>query len=49
MQASWARGEAEFHGQFVDCGPIFSWPKPARVPHLPVPAGGSGPLGQAVC
>ncbi|MFC4944876.1 LLM class F420-dependent oxidoreductase [Pseudonocardia sp. GCM10023141] len=41
MQAIWAADEAEFHGRFVDFGPIWSWPKPTRTP--PVLIGGGGP------
>ena len=28
MRAIWANTEAEFHGEFVDFGPIWCWPKP---------------------
>ncbi len=41
MREIWTRDEAEFHGEFVDFGPIWSWPKPVRVP--PVLIGGEGP------
>jgi probable F420-dependent oxidoreductase len=37
----WTKDEASFHGQFVNFDPIFSWPKPVRVP--PVLIGGDGP------
>lgn len=40
MKQIWTTEQAEFHGEFVDFGPIFSWPKPA---HLPVLIGGNGP------
>jgi alkanesulfonate monooxygenase SsuD/methylene tetrahydromethanopterin reductase-like flavin-dependent oxidoreductase (luciferase family) len=43
MTAIWTRDEAEFHGQFVDFGPIWSWPKPVQAPHPPVLVGGNGP------
>ncbi|MCO1657405.1 LLM class F420-dependent oxidoreductase [Pseudonocardia humida] len=36
----WTEDEAEFHGQFVDFDPIWSWPKPVRVP--PILIGGGG-------
>jgi probable F420-dependent oxidoreductase len=42
MRAIWTRDEAEFHGDFVDFDPIWSWPKPIQVP-LPVFVGGMGP------
>jgi probable F420-dependent oxidoreductase len=46
----WTKEEAEFHGEFVDFDPIFSWPKPKQVPHPPVLVGGGGPsvLGRVV-
>lgn len=36
----WAHEEAEFHGQYVDFAPMWSWPKPTRIP--PVLIGGDG-------
>ena len=41
MREIWTREEAEFHGEFVDFDPIWSWPKPVRTP--PVLIGGEGP------
>ncbi|MEU7784941.1 LLM class F420-dependent oxidoreductase [Amycolatopsis sp. NPDC049159] len=41
MRAIWTEDEAEFHGEFVDFDPLWSWPKPRRVP--PVLVGGMGP------
>jgi probable F420-dependent oxidoreductase len=41
LRAIWTRDEAEYHGRFVGFGPIWSWPKPVRVP--PVLIGGGGP------
>jgi probable F420-dependent oxidoreductase len=41
MRAIWTQDEAEFHGTFVDFGPIWSWPKPLG--HVPVVVGGGGP------
>jgi probable F420-dependent oxidoreductase len=41
MRRIWTDDEAEFHGEFVDFDPIWSWPKPVRVP--PVLIGGGGP------
>jgi probable F420-dependent oxidoreductase len=43
MQEIWTRDEAEFHGDFVDFDPIWSWPKPVQHPHPPVLIGGNGP------
>ncbi|NDU73563.1 TIGR03619 family F420-dependent LLM class oxidoreductase [Actinomadura sp. DSM 109109] len=39
----WTREHAEFHGEFVDFDPVFSYPKPVQDPHPPVLVGGSGP------
>jgi probable F420-dependent oxidoreductase len=41
MREIWTKDEAEFHGEFVDFDPIWSWPKPVRTP--PVLIGGEGP------
>jgi len=43
MKAIWTQEDAEFHGEFVDFDPIWSWPKPAQRPHPPVLMGGNGP------
>jgi probable F420-dependent oxidoreductase len=43
MKAIWTQDEAEYHGQFVDFEPIWSWPKPVQQPHPPIIVGGSGP------
>ena len=43
MKEIWTNDEAEFHGEFVDFDPIFSWPKPVQRPHPPILIGGSGP------
>jgi probable F420-dependent oxidoreductase len=43
MKTIWANDQAEYHGRFVDFGPIFSWPKPVQRPHPPIIVGGWGP------
>ena len=43
MKALWTEERAEFHGQFVDFGPSFQWPKPLQPPHPPVLIAGEGP------
>ncbi len=43
MKEIWTKDEAEFHGQFVDFDPIWSWPKPVQNPHPPILIGGAGP------
>jgi len=42
MKAIWTEDEAEYHGEFVDFGPMWSWPKPVQKPHPPVYVGGMG-------
>ncbi|MDF2258881.1 LLM class F420-dependent oxidoreductase [Streptantibioticus ferralitis] len=36
----WTKGQAEYHGKYVDFDPIFAWPKPVQRPHPPVYVGG---------
>lgn len=43
MKEIWTKDEAEYHGQFVNFDPIWSWPKPAQKPHPPILVGGAGP------
>jgi probable F420-dependent oxidoreductase len=43
MKAIWTHDEAEFHGKFVDFGPIWLRPKPVQKPFPPVLVGGEGP------
>jgi probable F420-dependent oxidoreductase len=40
MKAIWTQEKAEFHGEFVDFDPIWSFPKPAQKPHPPILLGG---------
>jgi len=40
----WTQEKAEFHGDFVDFDPIYSWPKPVTKPYPPLYLGG-GPAG----
>jgi probable F420-dependent oxidoreductase len=41
MRALWTQEEAEYHGEFVDFGPSWAWPKPIRT-HIPVLVGAAG-------
>lgn len=41
LKLIWTQDKAEYHGQFVDFDPIYSWPKPVRDPHTPIYVGGS--------
>jgi probable F420-dependent oxidoreductase len=36
MKEIWTKDEAEFHGEFVNFDPIWSYPKPVQKPHPPV-------------
>jgi len=40
----WTQEKAEFHGDFVNFDPIYSWPKPLTKPYPPLYIGG-GPAG----
>lgn len=40
MKEIWTKDAAEFHGEFVNFDPIWSWPKPAQQPHPPILLGG---------
>jgi probable F420-dependent oxidoreductase len=40
MIAIWTQEKAEFHGEFVDFDPIYSWPKPVTRPYPPLYLGG---------
>jgi probable F420-dependent oxidoreductase len=42
MKEIWTNEEAEYHGEFVDFDPIWSYPKPKSNPHPPVMMGGDG-------
>jgi probable F420-dependent oxidoreductase len=43
MKAIWTQDEAEYHGEFVDFGPMTTWPKPVQKPHPPILVGGAFP------
>jgi probable F420-dependent oxidoreductase len=43
IKAIWTEDDAEYHGDMVSFGPMWSWPKPVQKPHPPVLLGGSGP------
>lgn len=45
MKAIWSEKEAEYHGEFVDFGPMMQWPKPVQKPHPPIIVGGGFPHG----
>jgi probable F420-dependent oxidoreductase len=43
MKEIWTKDEAQYHGDFVDFDPIWSFPKPAQKPHPPILMGGDTP------
>lgn len=43
MKKIWTEDEAEYHGEFVNFDPIWSWPKPVQKPHPPIFLGGHTP------
>src|SRR5271165_3678384 len=43
MKAIWTQLKAEYHGEFVDFGPMMAWPKPVQTPHPPIVVGGAFP------
>src|SRR6185295_13408603 len=40
MKALWTQEEAQFHGEFVNFDPVWSYPKPKQKPHPPIFLGG---------
>ena len=40
MGAIWSTDQAEYHGEFVDFGPTWSWPKPVQQPRVRTLVGG---------
>jgi len=45
MQAIWTQEEAEYHGAYVDFGPMQQCPKPVQKPYPPIIVGGAFPYG----
>jgi probable F420-dependent oxidoreductase len=43
MKAIWTQSKAEYHGEFVDFGPMMAWPKPVQKPYPPIVVGGTFP------
>src|ERR1017187_9748625 len=43
MKAIWTETQPEYHGEFVDFGPMMAWPKPVQKPHPPIVVGGAFP------
>lgn len=45
MRAIWTESKPEYHGDFVEFGPMMTWPKPIQQPYPPVLIGGGIPYG----
>ncbi len=45
MKAIWTQPKPEYAGEFVNFGPMMTWPKPVQQPHPPVIVGGAFPHG----
>jgi probable F420-dependent oxidoreductase len=45
LRACWTDDASEFHGEFFDFDPVWSFPKPTRRPHPPVILGTGGRIG----
>jgi probable F420-dependent oxidoreductase len=45
LRALWCEEEAEFHGEFYDFDPVWSFPKPIHEPHPPILCGTAGKIG----
>ena len=41
MKEIWTHDRAEFHGEFVELPPCWSWPKPVQKPGVPILVGGA--------
>jgi probable F420-dependent oxidoreductase len=45
MKEIWTKEHAEYHGEFVNFGPMIARPKPVATPHPPIHVGGAFPQG----
>jgi probable F420-dependent oxidoreductase len=45
LRTLWTDEESEFHGEFYDFDPVWSFPKPLQSPHPPILCGTAGKLG----
>ncbi len=43
MKEIWTKKETEYHGELVNFGPMFAWPKPVQKPYPPIVVGGAFP------
>ncbi len=47
LRSCWTDDQSEFHGDFFNFDPVWSFPKPAQRPHPPVLLGAAGRIGLA--
>jgi probable F420-dependent oxidoreductase len=45
MKKIWTEEKAEYHGKYVDFGPMYAWPKPVQQPHPPIHVAANLPNG----
>lgn len=45
MRAIWTEEQAEYHGEHVEFGPMYAWPKPLQKPHPRIHVAASAPKG----
>ncbi len=45
MKRIWTEDKAEYHGKYVDFGPMYAWPKPVQKPHPPLHVAANLPKG----
>ncbi|MBH68199.1 MAG: LLM class F420-dependent oxidoreductase [Rhodospirillaceae bacterium] len=43
LRTIWSENKPEYHGDYVDFGPMMTWPKPVQKPHPPIIVGGGFP------
>ncbi|MGO9382414.1 MAG: TIGR03619 family F420-dependent LLM class oxidoreductase [Mycobacterium sp.] len=49
LDALWTEDEPEYHGEFYDFGPVWSYPKPYQRPRPPLLAAATGPKATRGC
>jgi probable F420-dependent oxidoreductase len=49
LDALWTQDEPEYHGDFYDFDPVWSYPKPHQRPHPPLLAAATGPKATREC
>lgn len=45
MKKIWTEEKAEYHGKYVNFGPMFAWPKPVQKPYPPIHIAANLPAG----